>query len=186
MAEKTLYDVYQGMPRYQLPHERALLKKEWWTATQAARAWGVSPKTARRTFETMDEVTSVLTINVRTDARKVLRCVRAGTLRPPVRRGNPNMANPEWQRQQSAKRWDGHITAAELKAMQAEMDEAAFDELVDWCRQFTPPPDEEGAEDWEPPESNLDPDPPPPFFQMRFEREAYERKQERLERGCTH
>lgn len=186
MAEPTYYDVYKDTPKYQLPHEKEALRREWWTATQAARAWGVNAKTARRLFETMDEVTSVLTINVRTDARKVLRCVRAGTLRPPVRRGNPRFLDPEWQQANSARRWDGHITAAEIKTMKDEMNAAAFEEVVEWAEQFLPQDDDDGIDDWEPPESSPDPDPPPPHFLFAFEREVYEEKQKRLARGCTH
>lgn len=177
----------ETMPRYELPRDRQQLKDEWWTASQAARAWGVSPKTARRVFESLDEVTGIHVIDVRRKTERVVQCVRAGTLRPPVRRGNPNFASPDWQRQNSARRWDGHITAAEIAELKAAWKQDAFDDLVEWCGQFLPPPDpDNGIEDWEPPESNLDPDPPPPHFLMRWERDAYERRQARLDRGCTH
>lgn len=194
MPEKTAYEVYQNTPRYQLPHERALLKKEWWTAAQAARAWGVSTKTARRYFEQMGEATTVLTIDVRTDKRRALRCVRAGTLRPPVRRGNPRFADSDWQRANSCKRWEGGLTAEEREAVKAVMEavedaaeEEAYQTLLEQIDQYLPPElDDGGIEDWEPPLYSPDPDPPPPHFLMRWERDAYERKQARLARGCTH
>lgn len=184
MPEKTAYEIWQDMPKYQLPHERRRLRREWWTAAQAARAWGVSPKTARRYFERLGEATLIMTIDVRTDRRRVLECVRAGTLRPPVRRGNPNFRNPDWQSANAARRWEGHITAAEREMWRQEQEAAAFEEAVEFAGEMLG--DQTTDEEWEPPEFNPDPDPPPPFFQSRWEREAYERKQARLARGCTH
>ena len=136
MAEKTAYEIWQDTPRYQLPHEASRLRREWWTTTQAARKWGVSPRTARRYFEQIGS-TMVIAANVRTDRVRVLHCVPANTLRPPVRCGNPNFANAEYQRANSKKRWEPHAVAKEARQFLHALDEAAKQDAIDeFLRQF--------------------------------------------------
>lgn len=146
--KKTGYEIWLESPRYQLPHEARALRRDWWTAPQAARAWGVSPRTARRYFAGLDVVT-VIAANVKTGRARVLHCVKAGTLRPAVRRGNPYFVQPEWQKANSAKRWDGHITRAEREEWERQYDEAALRDLAEAVTAYLPPDDDE-AEEWEP------------------------------------
>lgn len=182
MTPLQAYEMLEDTPRYQLPHEAEALGREWWTATQAARAWGVSPKTARRLFELSGEATTVIVRNVRTDRVRVLRCVRAGTPKPASRKGNPYFADPDWQRANVRKRWDGHITAAELRNLKDEMELEAFEDLREQVREFVPDPEEQ-SEPWVPyPMRPPDPDPPPPHFLQKWERDLYERRQQRQRR----
>ena len=130
MAEKTAFEIWQDVPRYQLPHEARALQRDWWTTTQAAWAWGVSPRTARRYFEQIG-TTTVIAANVRTDRVRVLHCVPANTLRPPVRRGNPNFADREYQRNVSRQRWSLHAVAANARQFLHALDEAAKQDAID-------------------------------------------------------
>ena len=179
---KTGYDVYKQTPRYDLPEQARALRRDWWTTSQAARAWGVSTRTARRYFEEIGE-TLVLARNTRTARVRVLHCVAVNTLRPPVRRGNPNFHNAEYQKANSAKRWDGHITRAQRKEWQRQYEAAAMKDLAEEAAQFLPPDDDDDdmVETWEPeptPEEEAH-EPLQPFFLMRWEQEAWERKQKR-------
>lgn len=124
-------------PKYQMPHEAAAFAAEWWTAADAARAWGVCPKTARRYMQRSGEDTAVVLLNVRTDRTRVVRCVRAGTPRPAaVSRGNPRFSDPAWQRANVAKRWDGHLTRAELLELRAEFEAAAIEDARDQAADY--------------------------------------------------
>ena len=136
MYPRTAYDEWKDAPKYQLPHDLEALRVEWWTASEAAREWGVSPSTARRYMERTGEATTVIVRNVRRDRTRVLHCVRAGTPAPQVRRGNPRFSDPEWQRTNSGKRWDGHITHAQLQAYKAELEAEAFEAARDQARRY--------------------------------------------------
>lgn len=135
---KTAYDIWKDAPKYQLPHEAEAFKAEWWTAEDAARAWNVTAKTAKRYMQLSGEQTTVIVRNVRRDRVRILQCVRVGTPAPKVRRGNPRFADPEWQRSNAAKRWEGHITHKQLQQYKAEMEAAAFEEAVEFARLFVP------------------------------------------------
>jgi len=187
---KTAYEQHQQTPRYNLPEQARALRRDWWTTTQAARAWGVSPRTARRYFEEIGD-TLVLARNTRTARVRVLHCVPANTLRPPVRRGNPNFSDANYQKANSAKRWDGHITRAQREEWQREHEMAAMQDLADEAAQYLPPDDEDDLADFydltpEPEEQEEDAEPLRPHFLMRWEREAWERKQKRLPKEKRH
>lgn len=182
MADKTAFELWQECPRYQLPHEAAALRRAWWTTTQAARAWAVSPRTARRYFDEIGS-TIVIAANVKTDRVRILRCVPAGTLRPPVRAGNPHFGDRAYQRELSQRRWDGHITRAQKAAFLKAYNDAAIQDVTEQAASFLP---DEDAEDWTPyplPEYGDEPD--SDAYTEQWLRELMERKRRRLPRAVA-
>lgn len=179
----TAYEQHQQTPRYDLPQQARALRRDWWTTTQAAKAWGVSPRTARRYFEEIGE-TLVLARNTRTARVRVLHCVPANTLRPPVRRGNPHFGDRAYQQELSMRRWEGHITRLQRETFEREYEAAALLDLQDLAAEYLPDPEE--VEDWQP-YPMPDPEPEPePFFLQRWERDLYERKQKRQPKENRH
>lgn len=186
MPQATAYEEWQKAPRYQLPHELHALRRDWWTTTQAAKAWGVSPRTAQRYFAEIGD-TIVMARNVRTSRVRILHCVPAGTLRPPVRsRGNPNFASTDYQKANSARRWDGHITQAQRDAFEAAYDEAALLDVTEEAATFLGE-DDESAEDWQPyplpPLPDPDTEPEPECYTEKWLRDLMERKRKRQPRN---
>lgn len=162
---RTAYEIWQQAPRYQLPHEAVALRRDWWTTAQAAKAWHVSARTARRDFERIG-ATPVMVRNVRTDRVKVLHCVPAGTLRPPMPKGNPKFRDPAFQAEMLVRRWDGHITRAQLEEWERQYEDAALRDLAEDAAGYLGE-DSSQDDDWVPypmPEPP-DPDEPPPPVQ---------------------
>lgn len=91
-----LKDLSWGNPIYLLPDEQQLLEANWLTIDQAARRWGVSPRTARRYFGVM-ETRKVIVIVPGKSARTLL-CVPADARPQRGQRGNPNFLSSSYQR----------------------------------------------------------------------------------------
>lgn len=92
-----LKDISWGNPIYLLPEEKPILEANWLTIDQAARRWGVSPRTARRYFSMMP-TRKVIVVEPGKSARTLLVVpVDADPQRPS--RGNPNFVSSSYQRE---------------------------------------------------------------------------------------
>lgn len=116
---------------------------EWMTTKRAAREWNVSERTARRYFDLLGA--PILWLPDETGKKRLRRVLPAGTPRPEVpKAGNPKFYLQEFQRIMSGRRWDEHITKADLKALEeAERDEA-IGELLEGIEVGMPPEPEGG------------------------------------------
>lgn len=74
----------------------------------------------------------------------------AGSPRPETKRGNPRFRDPEYQRTQAARRWEGHISKARAKLIIAGLVELEVEKAQATARQYIGVPPEDDLEDWEP------------------------------------
>ena len=95
------------MPTYQLPEDEERLHAEWWTAQEAAKAWGCSYSVARHIYNRRKyEVRRHSVMLVSPRGVKVLQMVPTGTKKPPARLcGNPNMGKSDFARRAAEARW---------------------------------------------------------------------------------
>lgn len=95
-----------NMPTYVLPQDAQRLRAEWWTAKDAAEAWGCSYSTAyhiiqRHPFEVKRQLVEVIT----PFGGGVREMIPAGRHRPITRGGgNPRLTSEE-QSKRAKKRW---------------------------------------------------------------------------------
>lgn len=96
---------------------------DFWTIREAAEAWGVSYRTARRYAKLL-----------RGDSRSR---IPKGTPPPQMRRGNPNFADPAKQAEYAAKRWPLSIRERMAIDLIVHDDEhAAFERLRAQARRY--------------------------------------------------
>lgn len=135
---------------------------EWMTSKQAARIWGVSERTARRYFDRLGAPIKLITDE--TGKRRLRRVLPMGTPCPEVPPiGNPHFGDREYQRAMSARRWDGHLSKAQIKELRGQYDEAMIAKLVSDIEQRyplgMPEPPQELPEDFDELAPPFDPDP---------------------------
>lgn len=96
---------------------------EYWTIKEAAEAWGVSYRTARRYAKIL-----------RGDSRGR---IPKGTPPPARRRGNPNFRDPAMQAQYAARRWP--LSMRERMAIDVivhEEQDTSYQRVVDFAKQM--------------------------------------------------
>lgn len=139
-----------------------------WTPKEAAAAWQCSRATAYRLLKKHPE------------ARE------SGAARPDARRGNPNFATSDYQRAQANKRWEGHVSKTQARAIVRGFAEIEFQRTVAHVSQYITPATPEAVEDWEPyplPEEQEGYEPTEPFYTEQSLRDKAARKAARQPKG---
>lgn len=96
-----------NMPSYILPQDQERLSAEWWTAKEAAAAWGCSYSTAWHIIERHPYDVKMRWVEVVTKrGGRIRHMIPAGTKKPITRGGgNPQIGNKDFQSKAAQKRW---------------------------------------------------------------------------------
>ena len=91
---------------YHMPDDGQLFRSRWWTAADAAAAWGCAYGTARRWMCLHPDRCAYVPIKTRRARGAIYRlCIPAGSLKTIRALGNPCMLDPAWQRDMARRRW---------------------------------------------------------------------------------
>lgn len=91
---------------YSMPADMQRFHARWWTASDAAIAWGCSYGTARRWMCLHPERCAYVPVKTRRAKAPIYRlCIPCGTPKTIRALGNPCMLDPEWQRSMARRRW---------------------------------------------------------------------------------
>lgn len=91
---------------YQLPQQKREMLKHYWPVRHAARRWGCTYRAARLYILRHPEIAVQVRVQHTTAPKpRWIVAVRAGTAKIPAMKGNPDMLDPHWQRENALKRW---------------------------------------------------------------------------------